>query len=340
MKKCGIYCILLLAAMCLLPHMRALAWTAESYYDEPDELPQAVREALPPKQDFIFGLGNRGTIFVLAGAENDTRKILVFDQVDGNYTLTAESAPLCKWRDSNAGLGSGGKDCIHVIYEDGSAYFSFIRTAEDTWRLAYVEADESFDFAHKGVLRDMYGDRFVYGITQSIELSAVEIENLPITFDQALSFVNTDGWAAVANGAPAKRTCLRAEPFDAAVSYGEYCPGTPVQVFQIDGGWAQVSVFGVEGYMPRDCLALGEDMLGVQRLFLHKTVRAEAIEEGACIYAEPAASADIVRTLAHGDDSLGIIKIVGIVGNDWYHVLYLDDVAGYMKADNFWDGNG
>ncbi len=105
------------------------------------------------------------------------------------------------------------------------------------------------------------------------------------------------------------------------------------------GGWTEVDIFGVHGYMMTKWLAFGTDMNGVDNAFIQLTYRGEALLAGVGVYASPGDSAPALTLGAQ--DSPPDPVILGVVEEEWVHVLFPDTgVSGYIRQADLWKGNG
>ena len=255
-----------------------------------------------------------------------------------DYVLTCTSAPLSKWRDSQAGIGCSGSDSLHLIYDGGGAYFNFSPRNDGRWVLGSVQAKDIVGFSITG-LRDYDKEQTIYGDLE-FDLATLDASTLPDSFEQACSMLNTEGYAMVNSDVSANRLNLRTAPSKDVKSIGKYYSGTPVRIVSDEGEWCKVSIFGVEGYCMREFLAFDQSMLNVPRFFLTKFIREEYIGHGIPVHHSPDSTSDLNGTL---DDTYGAwptMFILGVVGDDWYHVVSENGLSGYVEAKYYWDGNG
>jgi len=308
------------------------------FYNALPDLPRSVRDMLPQNQRFLYGQASEDTVFTLSEAGDGSRQILIFDRAENGYSLTARSTPLGMWRGTEVGIDShSGGNTLYLFHDEGSVLFAFARTHLNTWALRTVQGRETFAFDAFG-LHNWYPEQYLYGTISTIDLSTLNVAELPATFSEASRFVDSTGWAVVKSDKPTDRLHLRTAPSTNAASMGRYYSGTPVQILDDQGEWAKVSVAGIQGYMMKKFLAFGQDILAVERWFPSKILVEADAEQGVNVYASPGVNSDIVGVLRWHD---GLAQyILANVGDDWYHVLRDDGLSGYVEVQHFWDGNG
>ena len=152
--------------------------------------------------------------------------------------------------------------------------------------------------------------------------------------------VDTKGYALVKSDVATNRLNLRTAPSKDAASIGKYYSGTPVRILSEEDEWCKVSVFGVEGYFMRKYLAFDQAMLSVPRYFLSKYIKDDQRGSGIPVYQKPDTQSGVNGTLP-GDGGAGYsTEILGVAGDDWYHVVCGNGLCGYVEAKYYWDGNG
>ena len=165
-------------------------------------------------------------------------------------------------------------------------------------------------------------------------ITAIDWTTLPCSLQEAVDSLNPEGWAVVNNPDPADRLHLRDAGKKGARSLGKYYNGTPVKVLKKGDTWTQVEILGVKGWMMTQYLAFDSAALEVA-----SAMPALHYQEGIVPYAYSAASesAKTKWAVERSED----VEIIGIVGDEWYHVWFTTtDQGAYMKQNDFWAGNG
>lgn len=312
-----------------------------------NDLPKSVRDTLLSSQRYLYSIAVDNTIFLLTEMADDTRQIAVLDKEGSDYSLTALSAPLGKWKDYlKADIQSSSREDTLCLSFDGSSdsgtlYLYFHRMKDNTWILRQMGASLlDFDFTAWGLrdLRHTFMGHYLGGTVPNIELSVLDIADLPTVFSEAIQFINTDGWAFVNNDVQIDTLDLRTAPSVDAELIASYFSGTPVQILEDQGDWMKVSIAGVQGFMMQEFLAFGQDMLNVAHRFPSRCLIEEDAKQGVNVYAGPDITSAIVGVLRECEPWSQ--HILAAIDDDWYHVLCDDGLSGYVEARHFWDGNG
>ena len=179
-----------------------------------------------------------------------------------------------------------------------------------------------------------YGCRF--GDHPWADISAIDWNSLPRTFGEALAVMDASNWAVVNNPNPEDRLHLRIHPDKNATSLGKYYNGSPVRILATREEWVEVDVFGVTGWMMKKYLALGEAGHQVKAVF---PARVAVDTRKICyVYPEPDTAAHPTACYQYDQQDL---LVLGIVGEEWYHVWFPeDDVTGYVLQSDWKEGNG
>ena len=178
-----------------------------------------------------------------------------------------------------------------------------------------------------------WGSRF--GDHPWADLSAMDWNALPHTLEEALQRMDTSRWAVVSNPNPDDRLHLRREPAKTASSLGKYYNGTPVRILAERGDWVQVDIFGVTGWMMKEYLAFGQAGHSVKAAFPARTFADDGLYHG--LFAQPATNS----AYTNFDEPHGDLLVLGIVGEDWYHVWFPEeDLTGYVRQCDWQEGNG
>ena len=224
----------------------------------------------------------------------------------------------------------------------GGDYFNFGQGPDGKWRLHSVQSRETFGIAYNAVQDLENGglsrnDGVVYGVSPwSADITQLDLQNLPRTFEEAAARLDTSAYAFVNNPNPADRLHLRTKPNKNAASLGKFYNRTPVYVLGTEGEWAHVRIGnetdGLEGYMMKKFLAFGSDKDSIACAFPQKFVKEELNgETGISKY--PAV--EPFRTITGFERWY----VVG-VHDDWYVILTPDGAVGYQLQSAFFDGNG
>lgn len=325
---------------------------SDEYYATVEQLPEEIQEQLGT--EIFSGSACRvaETIFVLLEKENDDRVLRIFQKEGGRYQLECESARLPMFQGQKANIDAYSIGVYHLKYEnyttreEGGWWNAwFLRFPESgTWRLGGVQCSNSdivimHYFDDKSVLVEGEG-KLLCGRMET-DISLIRIEEIPGTMKQAFERMDTEGYALVNSEDFGTRWPLHTAPDRDSAALGKYCSGTPVRVLEDEGGeWARVSVAGIQGYMLRECLAFGEDMLRTPKGFYYKLLLEEVKEAGVQVYAEPDRQAKAVGKLGGETRSQYQDLFLGMAGDEWYHVMFDGENSGYVEAKYFWDGNG
>ena len=163
---------------------------------------------------------------------------------------------------------------------------------------------------------------------------------IPTSLEEALEQLDPSRWAVVNNPNPADRLHLREKADRDSRSLGKYYNGTPVEVLEKGKTWTRVRIQGINGWMMTQYLAFGKDGWEVKVAFPQMSFVMEATsfpvwkEEG--FHAGKRSKTG--DWIVYPDESL---TIIGILGEEWYHVWFPDlDTGGMMRQSDFWPGNG
>lgn len=174
-----------------------------------------------------------------------------------------------------------------------------------------------------------------FGFHPWSDITVMDWNRLPRYLEEALAGMDTSGWAVVNNPNPADRLHLRMKPERSAQSLGKYYNGTPVQILETKGDWVHVDVFGVAGWMMKEYLAFGTAGHKVEAVFPSRM--AVDHKKDHFVFAKPEAGKPIANYLYTQQGLL----VLGIVGDDWYHVWFPEDeLSGYVLQSDWWEGNG
>ena len=341
----------LLTLLCLLLPVSVRAWSPETIYDERDALPAQVQALLPEDVEFGYAYPVAEMIYVWTKDLDGNGAALVFQELNGAYTLLLRSAPLGLRGGLAPKLGYSGKDIYTIAYSDAFS-FSFRPGIDGRWVFGtafdYGETDcfiTSYPHAAVEFLSDRDGFRRVYGTwTQSLYADALDTSVLPLSLDDALKILDTTGWAMVQAAGPQSPAPLRATPSGEGAVLGLYYTGAPAEVLEVRDAWRRVEIAGAEGWLPADALVFGEEMREVKPEFPSLVYTEAALVRGDILHAAPDADSEIIGAVC-GDAAAGRsivedLEIIGIVNGAWYHVVNLWGEYGYIECAWYYEGNG
>ena len=309
---------------------------------------------LPGAEGLAVGLTGEGDRMIKLAVQENRLILLVEKPVgvrrlrvaewDGAQYAVRETDDLPKGADLD--VFHAGAEEIMVVYDDGNreALATFRRSGE-SWLLSGMMADEVFSLTADSVTGEVNLGRnngTVYGKHPWGDLFAVNFATLPRSFAEAVSRMDTSGYAFVNNPNPEDRLHLRTRASRSSESLGKFYNRTPVQVLSREGEWARVRIgLGeacLEGYMMTEYLAFGEEMENVACAFPQMQLREENAEQGVPLRSKPDSGSRIV---AQGRfDFWAGDYIIGVVGDEWYILMRADGSVGYAKQSFFWEGNG
>ena len=211
---------------------------------------------------------------------------------------------------------------------------------DDTFGVSYIYAhngsEEMFQLGKNWISREVptWQDA-QYGDHPWSDVTMIDWLSLPGTYEEALEGLNRSRWATVNNPNPADRLHLRVQPDRGARSQGKYYNGTPVRVLGQKDGWTNVSIFGVEGWMLSKYLAFGDDMEQVRRVTPYRVPKED--RKNHYVYTSPNAKEIVANIQSLHSEAL----VLGLVGDEWYHVwLVNEDIGGYVPVNEWFEGNG
>jgi hypothetical protein len=328
---------ILIVLLCL-PEMPAAAWEKPDYIPW-EELPAGLQN-MPEGFAFVQALYNGdGFWFFLSEARDGSRTLRVFREENGGFALQAESVPLPEMNGIKPSLIAGYAS-VSILYSEMLLY-TFQPDFDGVWRLAAVQGEQTYRCTRYWLMeQDVWQGRLLYAENASPALSAFDPRQYPQDFNSAAETLTLDGYALVNNPNPADRLHLREEPSTDSRSIGKYYNGAPVKIEEDLGDWARVTVAGVEGYMMKQYLAVGAEMLNVQSAFAQLFIKPELAGQELSVYVSPDYQSALAGVSYDRGTGREEITVIGLVGDDWLHVVTGDGIAGYMPAKDFYPGNG
>ncbi len=323
---------LLLLVTLLLPLFSAAAWDDPILIAEA-QLPQETRYVLD-SGTYRQGMTVSPFLYILTEDADGLRHVTIFQKDNGYYYLNSGSAPLPAVNGIKPSLIAGFEN-FTLQYGEGLAY-TFSLNHYGGWNLTGVTAESSYRCTRYRLIEPGVGaDRAIAGNRTTITLTLFDPAHFPAGFDRAVQSLETDGYALVSNPDPADRLHLRAAPDKQAVSKGKYYSGTPVYVTQDLGDWVKVMVANVEGYMMKQYLAFGMDMLNVQAAFPPLSIRESLAGKDITVYLRPDAQSDDAGVLTDRGPGRVHITILGVFGAEWYHIICDNGLIGYLPVSDF-----
>ena len=169
----------------------------------------------------------------------------------------------------------------------------------------------------------------------------MDLNSLPMTIQAAKQGIDQTSCAVVNSLNPEDHLHLRTRPDRKADSLGKYYNGSFVLVLEEKGDWVKADIGGIQGWMMKEHLAFGSDMDKVTKAIPQDNSLLERylLESGVPLYKSPDEHSDTafwLKDLNMWHDS----SAIGLVGEDWLHIVLLDGHSGYVKTEWFWEGNG
>ncbi len=226
-----------------------------------------------------------------------------------------------------------------MLHDYGRAGIDYIYTARTV-----SEAAAGFLF---------FGDRTVWdgsqGSPQTIlygdhpwdDITEIDWDSLPYTTEEASAQMDSSRYAMVVNPVSTDRLHLREKDDKGSRSQGKYYTGTAVTVCARGSGWTQVT-FGDwnsrrQGYMMNRYLTYGQAGSAL-RLDISPMPRLSPAKPYLYVYREPVENS---RRSIRLSGMYGDMLIIGVIGDDWFHVWYpATGEYGFVKQNDLSPGNG
>lgn len=299
------------------------------------EATELAAAELLPDHKFLGGCASKNALELFLQAP-DGRKIVAvyrYDEKNGWKTTTSKPLPegtVYGWENFSSSLAIGDLLVNVGPVDESSCGVTFLYNMADN-----VSGQSMFSLGKNWVSEagDLgFGRRF--GDHPWSDISEIDWDSLPHTLEEALAIMDSSQWAVVNNPNPEDRLHLRVKPARDAKSLGKYYNGTPVRVLKKQGDWALVDVFGVQGWMMKKYLAFGSEGRRVEAAFPSRT--AVETKKDHPLFAAPESGKPIACF-----ESGQTLLVLGIVGEEWYHVwLPEDDRSGYAPQKDWQEGNG
>ena len=286
---------------------------------------------LMPDYTFVSGSFSNGRLRFLMDKPDGTR-VFVGCGTGKNPTLV-ESTPLPK--DTYYGVenftNSLGVNRLCVS----------LAAVGDQWGVSYIlpydEGTDELSFGPNCVYMFMYDSsamRICIGKNPWSDITKIDWDTLPGSFEAAVDGVEGDGWALVNNPVATDRLHLRASADTKSESLGKYYNGTPVQVLETKGDWVKAEVFGRVGWMLKKYLSFTQPhvtTLSAMPQLQIKNGTARLYDK--TDFKDPYPYQELT-------DSYNMF-VVGVLGNEWYHVWFPGTGAsGFIRQSELFPGNG
>lgn len=296
---------------------------------------QSAAEQLMPEDTYLGGTIYNDSFGFLV-QKQDGEKVfagVTYNEKDG--WMITESMPLPE------GTVYGRDNFCSSLYLSQKMLVNLDLFADGTWGVNYLYAtpedgtgNEMIFFGQNWIADScMTPDTRYFGTHPWNDVTTIDWDTLPMHLQGALQQLDQTGWAMVNNPNPEDRLPLRTQPNKDAASLGKYYNGTAVQMLEDGETWVKVSVLCVEGYMMKQYLAYGDAMNTIASAGPCQTAKSQF----AYLYRHPQDEAPI-GVVTENDLAL---RIIGVVGEEWYHVWFVDSgLGGYIRQADLWGGNG
>lgn len=303
-------------------------WPGQAFFAE-------AAACLMPEYTFIKGVLRQGEMHFLMQKPSGEKVYVVCDTTFNAHEVNLiESTPLPQ----DAVLGvENFTDCLGWAPE---RMVSIRNMPNAPW----CSLAMSWGFGAEGAIR--FGSDCVFADENEIyvgshpwrDITGMDWSSVPTSLADATARMDAGSlnlcYAAVNNPNPADRLHLREKPDRGSRSLGKYYSGTPVKVWEIRGGWAQVEIGGQSGFMMTKYLTMGKagqalrcDTSAMPQLLL----RGEQLPLYAWPEGEPC-------SVSYGE---AVMKVIGIIGTDWYHVWFPETGEFFfVRQGDLWEGNG
>lgn len=315
--------------------------------DYGDEWPgQAFKEdaarALMPDYTYVNGVYDNGSLHFLMDKPNGTRVYVVCLYGTG-FTRSVhlvESTPLS----TDTPLGVENFSNSLGLRAGLVSMQAFQDPGQCGIREIYMEQGGFLHMGRQCLISPMDKNILWYGVHPWADMTRMDWSSIPSSEQEildALTRMDSSGYAVVCNPDPADRLHLRESPDRSSTSLGKYYNGTPVHVLKTEDEWVKVEILGRQGWMMKKYLFFGGknhplscDTAAMPQLQLKGTELR--------VYTEPVRnSMHRVFGMMPGYHAIDDMRIIGILGNEWYHVWFpLTEDGGYVRQSDLWPGNG
>ena len=311
------------------------AETYDYFATENERFYREAAAALMPDYTFIKGMLKNDAMHFLMEKPDGTRVYVICDYMSHRQANLIESSPLpagtvLGWENFTDSLWIDGRCVTIQPLHNGTAGIEYVYDNQ--------AASENFLFFGDRTITSEDRDEILYGEHPWDDIAEIDWDTLPRTRYQASLNMDASHYAQVVNPNPADRLHLRERPDRGSPSLGKYYSGTTVTILSEQGNWAEVMVGGRHGWMMKDYLDLGyqhDDALWLNTQPMPHLSSKE--NEMLKVYDEPQSGAYTV----HMNADQNTMKVIGIIGNDWYHVWFpATGEYGFVRQSDLWAGNG
>ena len=235
--------------------------TAGRYYTHSwlsDEVTAMTAAELFSEDTFLGGCASREHLDFLGERPNGERVMASCTADEANEWKIAFSTPLLQrvsygYENFTSALVSGELlVSVDMIEQDTCGITHIYNIAES------VSEGEMFTLGKNWIAgASITGYEHCCGDHLGSDITTVDWNSLPGSFEEALAVMDTLAWAVVNNPDPEDRLHLRAET-EGAKSLGKYYNGTPVRITEQKGDWVHVELFGINGWMMKRYLVFGD----------------------------------------------------------------------------------
>lgn len=232
-----------------------------------------------------------------------------------------------------------------VRLDNGGMNYTLTRTGMDRWYLTGYDPETQRrvgpDWAYvNDIANNGRNDGYVYGDTWWDDFAPGHID-LPVTYEEAVSRMDTSVYALVANPNPEDRLHLRETADKGAQSLGKFYNRTPVRVLERGETWTKVRVgigdSALTGYMMTKYLAFDDVKKAELACAFPQLHLLEAYwDTGLTLRAQPDPASENRGQYFHQSEDM----IIGVYGDEWFIVRRADGAVGYVLQSAFWAGNG
>ena len=294
---------------------------------------------LMPDSTYINGLLKDGTLHFLVQKANGEKAYVICEYESRREVTLIESSPL------PADTELGHDNFTDSLWINQRCVPVRLLDDRETMGIEYIYNDSDrgdsggfLFFGDRTIWSDAADQMILYGDHPWNDAREIDWNSLPYSITEASERMDAGRYAAVANPNPADRLHLRERADKGSRSLGKYYSGTPVTVLAEEGDWALVAVgcgyHYRRGYMMKKFLTFGE---AGKALLLDTTAMPQLLSRSEMlkVYDEPQAGRYDFRTSTH------MMRVIGIIGNDWYHVWFPDTGEyGFVRQSDLWAGNG
>ena len=315
---------------------------AETYDNFATENVRFFRDAaaaLMPDYTFIKGMLKNDAMHFLMEKPDGSRVYVVCEYMSHREVRLIESSPLPEgtvlgYENFTDSLWINGR-CVTVqLLYNGDAGIEYIYDDKN--------GDEAFlFFGYRTVWQDVWMQTILYGDHPWDDITQINWNTLPRSLEEASSQMDSGNYAMVVNPNPADRLHLRERADRRSRSQGKYYTGTPVGISAQDGDWTLVT-FGdwrswVHGYMMKRYLTFGQAGAALQLDLSAMPQLSSRENQMLKVYIQP----DGGSFAYHMSEGSATMKVIGIIGDDWYHVWFpATGEYGFVRQRDLTAGNG